>query len=393
MTRPGERAAPGHTATWVYGAFVLWLLAGYAAALALILRFHLAAALWQGALCVAANPLLLYVVVKLLSVTKRVWGLLWRAFAALGAILFVAQFVIPWLGWLALLRLLNPDILSWADAAGAAAAIAGFSYATGFALIAALHPRARDVEVTEHDVPIPGLPPSFDGYRIVHLSDLHGGIFLSRGAVERRLAPAMSIDCDLIAFTGDLVDRRAWRVEAVADVLAALPSADGIVAVLGNHDHWVGEDTVVSFLSQRDIQVLHNSHVTLRRDGEALHVTGVGEALYIRQDDLAAALDGIPEGEPVVLLSHAPDIVDRPGAERASLVLSGHTHGGQIVLPWIGPLYVASEIGRERASGLHEIEGRFLFVNRGLGEVFPPIRINCPPEIAVLTLRRAAATG
>jgi predicted MPP superfamily phosphohydrolase len=382
-----QDSASSQIPAWVYGVFVVWLLAGYAVALALVAGLPLPVAAWQGALCLAANPALLFLVIKVVGLPKRLRWVPRSAFTLLGTAIALGQFVLPWLGWTLLLWLLNYGRFSWAEAAAAAAAVACFSYITGFAVIALLHPRASDVVTTHRDIAIPGLPRAFDGYRILHLSDLHGGHFPSTEDVRARLGPAFSVRADLVAFTGDLADRGVRAAEAVAEILAGLEAADGVAAVLGNHDHWIGEERLMSALSGRGIAVLANRHITLKRDGETLYLAGVNDASYTERDDLAAAFDGIPEQAPVVLLSHAPDIVCKRGAERAALILSGHTHGGQVVLPRVGPVYVPSRLGRHMASGLHQVGGQLIFISRGLGEVFPPIRINCPPEIALLTLR------
>jgi len=121
--------------------------------------------------------------------------------------------------------------------------------------------------------------------------------------------------------------------------------------------------------------------------GERLYLVGVEDCCYVGRDDLPGALRGVPEGAPVVIATHSPDIVFKPLAARASVILSGHTHGGQVVFPWIGPLYVPTKLGRRRMSGLLSVGGTVLYVNRGLGEISPPMRLNCPPEIALLTLR------
>jgi predicted MPP superfamily phosphohydrolase len=388
-----ELGAGGRARAWPYFALLVWVQMGYTAALRFVVGLPWLTSFWQGALCLAASAPLLLIVIKVVSLPKSLRTLPRPAFVALGAGAFLAQFALPWVGWTALLYALNGGHLGLMDAVAGGSGVAWFSYVTGLALVAALHPRACDVEVTHHDVEITGLPPAYDGYRILHVSDLHGGIFLSTRSVEARLASAMGIHADLVAFTGDLASRAAGGVNALAALLAGLGSNDGTVAVLGNHDHWIGEERVASALSDRGIAVLRNAHMTLERDGEVLHVAGVSDASYIHADDLAAAFDGIPDGAPVILLSHAPEIIHREGAERAALILSGHTHGGQVVLPWLGPVYVPSQIGRNRASGLHRIGGHILFVNRGLGEVFPPVRVNCPPEIAVLTLRSAPPLG
>jgi hypothetical protein len=133
--------------------------------------------------------------------------------------------------------------------------------------------------------------------------------------------------------------------------------------------------------------VLANEHVALERGGHRLYLAGVKDASYSRLDDLPGALRGIPDEAPVIVITHSPDLVLKPMADRAALILAGHTHGGQVVFPWLGPLYIPTRLGRRRMSGLIEVNGGRVFINRGLGEVFPPMRLNCPPQIALITLR------
>ena len=370
---------------------LVWLGAGYAAALAGFAGLPWGAAVWQGAVCVAAIPVLLFLVLSLIALPKRVHLSSLRALARLTAPMAIGQFALPWAGWSALVRVLNGQGLPWATAWAAGGAIAAFSYLTGLGLIALFRPRPEEAEVTQVEVGLAGLPASFDGYRILHISDLHAGPFLTRADLDRRLAGARRVERDLVAFTGDLADKVPGRAEEAADVLSGLRAPDGVVAVLGNHDIWVGEKHVRAALAERGVRVLVNENVALGRDGARVYVAGINDASYTGRDNLPAALAGIPEGAVVILLSHAPSVIRKAEARRAALVLSGHTHGGQIILPWIGPPHVPSRLGRRFALGLHRVEGQWLFISRGLGEVFPPLRINCPPEIALITLRREPA--
>ncbi len=397
MTGPRSQKAPrGAGQLAALALVVLWYEIGCAAILRLLASLSWPAALWQGGLCVVASVPLLLLVLKAVQFPKLLWSARQASFAprallaCVGAVVALAELLLPWLGWSAVIWLANAGRLSAGAAVGSGWAIGMFSYLTCLGLVLAFRPRPRDVQVTRLEIPIPELPAGFDGYQILHLSDFHKGLYLSAEGLVARLGAAVSIEPDLVVFTGDLADRGADHAEHAAGILAALPAGDGTVAVLGNHEYWVGEESITQSYSRYGVKVLTNSHLTRSRGGDTMYLAGVGDASYLNEDDLAAALDGIPTGAPIILLSHAPDIIRKPLSARASLILAGHTHGGQVVLPGIGPIYVPSRLGRAYASGLHRIDGRWLLINRGLGEVFPPLRINCPPEIILLTLRRAA---
>lgn len=384
-----ERPASHHGQLPVtaYLLFLVWLEAGYTAAIALFAPLAWTQAAWQAALLVATAAPLLLAVLAVLSVPRRLRlpRTLLRLLWAIGS---VGEFALPWLAWSGLFWLLNGGRESWGAALRASGAVAVLSYLTGLWLVLHFHPRAEDVEITRLDIPIRGLPESFDGYQILHVSDLHAGSFVRVREVARRLAVAASLQPDLVVFTGDLASAAVGAADGAAEILSRTARGDGILAVLGNHDVWVGEAAVRAALERRGVRVLVNDHAAVSRGQHRLYFAGVNDAAYTERDDLAAALAGIPEEATVILLSHAPVIVRQPLARRAALVLSGHTHGGQIVLPYLGALYVPSELGRRYAFGLHRLNGQWLFITRGLGEIFPPLRIGCPPEIALLTLRR-----
>jgi hypothetical protein len=387
----GSRRGRLSPARHSYALFLVWLWAGYACALRLFAGVPWVAAVWQAAACVLAVVPFLLAVLNLLSEAKLLGWLPAPVLRALWRIADLAQFAIPWLGWAALIRLVNAGAVSWTAALRSGGAIGIFSYLSGLALLVRFRPQAADVEVTEVTVAIPGLPAAFDGYRILHISDIHCRSFLSAREVALRLLPAQSLHPDLIAFTGDLADGGETRADAAAEALSQIPAEDGIVAVPGNHDVWAGEARVRATLARHGIETLVNGHRALTRHGDTLYLVGVNDASYTRRADLAAALDRVPPESTVILLSHAPEIMRDPLAQRAALVLSGHTHGGQVVLPGIGPLYVPSRLGRRYAFGLHRFGSTWLFITRGLGEVTPPLRLNCPPEIALLTLKSAAS--
>ena len=385
----GRPAAPVPTKRdlVIYLVLALWLWLGYSASLIAVAHLRWAA-LWQAAVYVLVSVPLLWCVITVLSFPKKLVRVAPDVYRAVSPALALSQYLLPWVGWSALIWWMNGGGLSAVSALETGAALAAFSYASGFALLMSLRPRAGGVEVTRTDVSIGGLPQAFDGYRILQISDLHGGSRLVAASVSARLEAAAGLDPDLVVFTGDLA-ARAERVKSVAQALGRLRARDGLLAVLGNHDHWVGEERVVSALAGAGFTVLRNEHRPIEHNGDVIYLVGVKDPTYLRQDNLPAALQGVPDGPVVILLSHSPDVVRRPLAGRASLILSGHTHGGQMVFPWTGPLYVPTRLGRWRMAGLVTVDGRVVYINRGLGEVFPPMRLNCPPEVALITLRRS----
>jgi len=387
VSRSGAAApVPTRRQVVVYLLLALWLEAGYVVALMLFTGIAWATALWQAAVCAVVSGPFLVTVIAVLAVPKKLARISRRAYIATWPFMSLAQYGLPWLGWSALVWWLNGGEVSRLDALHSGAAIAIFSYVNGFAAMLRLRPRAGDVEVTRADVYVERLPPAFDGYRILHISDIHGGSPLYRASVRERLAAAEGMAVDLVVFTGDLASQTD-AVEDAASALGELEARDGIVAVLGNHDYWMGEEVVSEALAAVGVRVLRNAHMVVESGGERLYLVGVEDCCYVGRDDLPGALRGVPEGAPVVIATHSPDIVFKPLAARASVILSGHTHGGQVVFPWIGPLYVPTKLGRRRMSGLLSVGGTVLYVNRGLGEISPPMRLNCPPEIALLTLR------
>jgi predicted MPP superfamily phosphohydrolase len=167
---------------------------------------------------------------------------------------------------------------------------------------------------------------------------------------------------------------------------ARLQAKDGVFAVLGNHDHWVGAERVRGLLDRCHVRELRNDVVTLRRGGAVLHLAGVDDVM-VHQDDLAQVLARLPAEGPALLLAHEPDFADRAArAGRFGLQLSGHSHGGQVVLPGLGSL-VRGPYCWKYPVGRYRVKDMTLYTNRGLGSNMWWVRINCPPEIARITLR------
>jgi predicted MPP superfamily phosphohydrolase len=242
------------------------------------------------------------------------------------------------------------------------------------------------IEVTRLSLALPGLASEFCGYRIVQLSDIHMGDWMNAPRLDHVVGLANRQSPNLVAITGDFVTRRAAsHMRALTCGLSRLKADDGVVAVLGNHDHWYGAQTIRDVLTASGVYELANDFRTLRRAGAQLHVAGVDD-IIAQRDRLDLLLGRLPTAGVAVLLAHEPDFADESAATgRFALQLSGHTHGGQIVAPLVGPLLLPSR-GRRYPSGHYQVGSMNQYTNRGVGVVSPYVRINCRPEITVFDL-------
>lgn len=226
-----------------------------------------------------------------------------------------------------------------------------------------------------------GLPFSLDGLRLGHLSDLHLGPHVAREHAARAVDRLLASEVDLILLTGDFVSRAA-AAEDCGEELARLHAPLGVYACLGNHDHWTDPERVVGALRTAGIEVLRNRALEVE---EGVWVAGVDD-VWERHADLDVALEGVPEGGFTLLLAHEPEFADRAAdSGRVALQLSGHTHGGQVRLPVLGPP-VLPYLGRRYPAGLYTVDRMKLYVTRGVGLIAPAVRFNCRPEVTVLEL-------
>ncbi len=243
-----------------------------------------------------------------------------------------------------------------------------------------------ELDVHPVDLTLPHLPAAFDGYKVVQLTDIHMGT----GMTEQRLQEIVEIvnaeEPDLIALTGDFVT--LGSVERVADALIRpmrqLRARDQVLAVMGNHDRHAHTEQVEEVLVQSNVTALNNQVFTLERDGTLLNIAGVDDAWY-HYDRLDLVLDQLPDEGGSILLMHEPDFADTSAPTgKFDLQLSGHSHGGQIVMP-TGPV-VLPRLGTKYYSGQYQVGDMILYTNRGVGTTLPPIRINCPAEVSIFTL-------
>jgi predicted MPP superfamily phosphohydrolase len=246
------------------------------------------------------------------------------------------------------------------------------------------------------EIPLSRLLPAWDGFRIAQLSDFHYDPHFSAIAIRKAVAMVNALKVDLVVLTGDFVtvplhaNHRSARAAAAAidpcaQLLGAISARMGVMASLGNHD--VGSDTkrVTRGLEQHGIQVLVNRAVPLEQSGSRLWVAGLGDALE-GWADLPGTVRGIPDGEAVIALAHEPDVALDTAKLPVDLQLSGHSHGGQIRLPWIGAPMLP-DLAKIYPWGLHQIGNLTLYTNVGLGTIRVPVRFHCPPEVTLITLR------
>jgi hypothetical protein len=239
------------------------------------------------------------------------------------------------------------------------------------------------------DIFLRRLRPAHDGLRIVHLTDIHHGLYTPLEEVQRAVQLANDLCPDMVAITGDFVTLSPAYIAPMARSLGRLQARLGVFAVLGNHDFHVDPDEITRALAAQRIRVLRNSHFALNFGGATLWVIGVDD-IWWRAANLPAAMLHVPARDTRILLCHNPRGIRRAAARGIDLVLSGHTHGGQVCLPVVGSIYGRSKFGRRFIEGWNRLDGTQIYINRGIGKVVVPIRVGCPAEIACLRLRRAA---
>ena len=255
----------------------------------------------------------------------------------------------------------------------------------GLGTIAALSGRPR---VHRQEIAIPGLPAAFDGYRIAQISDLHCGPFASGARVDRWVAQVNALGPDLVAVTGDLIASGAAFVPVVAASLGKLRGRDGVYACMGNHDYFTDGEAMVAALEGAGLDVLRNRGVSVRRGEDAMYVAGVDDT-WTHRNDVPRALAARPPHAPAVLLAHDPALFPEAAAHGVDLTLAGHTHGGQLGVPFLAKRFNLARLMTEFTTGIYKRGPSTLYVNRGLGATGLPVRLAVPPEIALLTLRRA----
>lgn len=249
--------------------------------------------------------------------------------------------------------------------------------------------------VTREEVVLKGLPPQFSGLRIVQLSDLHFSGLVPEAYLEKCVQITNALEPDLIFLTGDFVTMEGWSsraattrnyIEPLPEILSPLKARFGRFAVLGNHDVALNPRGVSAALAKAGFHVLRDERVALSRGAGRLPLVGLKDFGTERVDQ-KRAFTGIDPDEPTLIMMHNPDLFEVGMEHRNGLIFAGHLHGGQIRFPFIGPVYVPSRFGTKYLSGRFQRGELCMLVNRGLGVIHYRIRLNCRPEITLVTLK------
>ena len=258
----------------------------------------------------------------------------------------------------------------------------------------------NDIEITHRTFEIPNLPKAFEGKTISFLSDIHSSPFMDLEELKHVVSLVNSLNSDFVVIPGDFVTSHHNEIGPFAEAMSDLRAPLGVYACTGNHDYYAGVDLVSKAVEDINFKLLRNENVRITLGGESLYLIGVDDedAKEIKHyvegghaSHIESAYRGVPENAASILLCHKPYFFEEFAKTNVGLMLSGHTHGGQIVLGRIGRTVMTfSSLASEYIDGLYlprESKSKSqMYVSRGIGVVGVPIRINCPPEITQITL-------
>jgi predicted MPP superfamily phosphohydrolase len=263
------------------------------------------------------------------------------------------------------------------------AAVPGAAFAASYGLF-----EAAWLEVVRVALPLPRLPHSFDGLRVAFLADIHHGPFTSLSYVRSVVRSTLALQPDLIVLGGDYCLKDAKYIRPCFEVLAALSAPLGVFGVLGNHDYWHGLAETRAGFASAGVAELTNRGAWLERGGYRFRLAGVDDDWHGKVD-VKAALGDSTGADACLLVSHNPDVAERVRDPRVGLMLSGHTHGGQVVFPTGRAPFVPSHYGQKYLRGVCRAPATTVYVSRGLGCTSVPVRFGSRPELTLVTLQSA----
>ncbi|MCI0659480.1 MAG: metallophosphoesterase [Acidobacteria bacterium] len=246
------------------------------------------------------------------------------------------------------------------------------------------------VEISRIEVKIDNLPAEFDGLTMAQMSDIHHGPYTGLEYINRCVEIVNSLSPDLIALTGDFTFAGANYIEPCSEALKGLKARIGVYSVLGNHDYYAGAGRVARALKNAGFDLLIDARDCIELRGAKLWLMGVDD-FYYGTTDVYRLMRGLSLSEPKIVLSHNPDFIEEfaVAEKHIDLMISGHTHGGQIRFPLIGAPQISSGYGQRYAIGMNRRNRMQVYTTRGIGTILLPTRFDCPPEIVLYTLRQA----
>lgn len=258
--------------------------------------------------------------------------------------------------------------------------LSNFSHFARYALA-----EANSLSVEKIEIGLKRLPKKLEGFRLIHLSDIHHSPFTGLEHISRAIKIANTLKPDMFVLTGDYVSHDSEYIKPVAEVLGKLDSEFGTFACLGNHDHWTDARLVTESFRNENIKVLVNEGIRFKARDASFWLAGVDDYM-VGKTDLPSALRGSFPDEMKMLLAHNPVIVRQAARYEVDLVLSGHTHGGQVKLREDEKQVFGK---RRLKNGLHSRRDTQIYITRGIGTVVLPVRYQCPPEISLIELKCA----
>lgn len=245
-------------------------------------------------------------------------------------------------------------------------------------------------QLVELPITVPGLNREFNNYSIVQLSDIHLGFWMTPKRLAGLIGEVNALKPDLVMLTGDYVSYIADPyLPIITQEFSKIAAKNGVIAILGNHDHWLGSKKIIKALEKANITVLQNQVTSISKGSHKLHIAGLDDAM-VDLHDLKIVMSRMPQDNaPAIMLAHEPDLADETSATgRFFLQLSGHSHAGQIGLPYFGYL-LRGPWFKKYPAGKYQVGDMIQYTNRGVGTNTFRFRINCPPEITRIILSSA----
>jgi predicted MPP superfamily phosphohydrolase len=249
------------------------------------------------------------------------------------------------------------------------------------------HIESRWIKLKKIEIISADIPASFNNKKIVFITDIHHGPFLSIDRVKSLVKRINKLEPDLVLMGGDYVHRDSKYIMPVFNELEKLNSKNGIYAVLGNHDHWEDAELTKRLMIRNNIKICDNNSFWVKQDNDSIKIGGVGD-LWEDSQIIDNTINDLKETDFAILISHNPDFIEKINTDKIDLTLCGHTHGGQVTLFGLWAPILPIESGNKYRYGLKEIGKMRAYISSGIGTITPPLRLFCRPEIVLINLKK-----